>query len=134
MSDPSVADKLGGVAKLWGGPLLAADLQYATRATNRVAKRPALGDRQRSRLLEVHILACLDRMDRRNSVPVVGSADDDRVDFFIRQHLTIVSISGHAVVALTGLLGVIVVDQLSGFLDPVTIQIADRDDPGIVML
>ena len=67
-----------------------------------VAEGTALGDRQRGRLLQVDVLAGLDRGDRDERVPVVGRADDDGVDVAVGEQLAVVGVAGDAVVGLAG--------------------------------
>ena len=56
------------------------DLAHAPVPSRRLHHAPALGHAQRERLLDVDVLAGLERVDRLQRVPVVGRRDDDRVD------------------------------------------------------
>ena len=51
----------------------------------------AFGDRQRQRLLAVHVLARLAGVDRHQRVPVVGRGDDDGVDVLAVEQLAVVA-------------------------------------------
>ena len=98
-----------------------------------VAERPAFRDRERRGLLQIHVLAGLDRMDGDDSVPVIGRADDDRVDVLVREQFLVVAVRGDAVVLLPGLLAVILVDQRAGVLGTMAVEIADgHDSRGLV--
>ena len=77
--------------------------------------RLALGDVVADRLLDVHVLARLAGVDRRQGVPVVGRGDDHGVDVLGVEHLAVVA-HGRRLVAprlldpVGGLRGVTVVD------------------------
>ena len=99
-----------------------------------VAERPALGDRERRRLLQVHVLARFDRGDRDERVPVVRRADHDGVHVLVREQLPVVEVARDAVVGLAGLLAVVAVDERLGVFHPPAVEVAHGDDPGRVVL
>jgi len=72
LADAAVAHQLAGQAELRFGALLAAKLQDAARAADRVGHQPALGNRQRGRLLQIDVLAGEGGFDGRLRVPVIG--------------------------------------------------------------
>ena len=96
-----------------------------------VAQRPALRDGQRGRLLQVDVLAGTGRGNRDGRVPVVGRADDDRVDVAVGEQFAVVGVPGHAVVRLAAALRVLAVDQHLGVLDAAGVEIADGHDAGL---
>ena len=52
---------------------------------HRLNHRPAFGDTERKRLLDIHVLARLAGLNRLQRVPVVGRGDDHRVHLFHRE-------------------------------------------------
>ncbi len=134
LADAPVADELGRVAELGRGALLAADLEDAPGAVDRVAEGPALGDRERGRLLEVDVLAGLDGGDRGERVPVIRCADEDGVHVLVRQQLPVVGIGRDAIVGPARLLRVVAVHEDPRVLDPPAVEVADGHDPGGVVL
>ena len=50
----------------------------------------ALVDPERERLLDVDVLACVQRVDGNRRMPMVGYGDDDRVEVLHVEHTTVV--------------------------------------------
>jgi hypothetical protein len=65
-------------------------------AARRLHHRAPFGERQRERLLDVHVLAGLARVDHLERMPVVGRVDDHRVDVGAFEHAAIVGVAGRA--------------------------------------
>ena len=72
--------KVHGIAEMRRAALLRAHLDDAIVAARGVDHDAALADGERERLFDVDVLARLARHDRRQRVPVIGRADDHRVD------------------------------------------------------
>ena len=134
LADASVSHELGRVPELRRRALLASDLENPAGAVHRVAQGATLGDRQRRRLLQVDVLPRLHGVNGDQRVPVIGRADDDRVDVLVRQQLAIVAVGGHPVVLLAGLLRVVIVDERPRIFDAMAVEIAGRHDPRAVVL
>ena len=90
---PHQRDRLGKAASDLG-PLLRADQQRASGPFGLANEVAALGDGDGRRLLEVHVLAGPERVDRHLRVPVIGRGDDDGIDVLAAEQVAIV---GHAV-------------------------------------
>jgi hypothetical protein len=112
VADASVAHQFCRVPKLDGRSLLAADLQNAPRGLHRVAERAPFSDGERCGLLQVNILACANGVNADERVPVIGGADDDRVNVFAGEQLVIICVARDAVVGRARFLRVEVVDEL----------------------
>src|SRR5439155_16250008 len=82
LPQPPAAHDLGRLAERAEdvGPLLAAGLEDAAVLAGRVDAGPGLGQRQRERLLAVHVLARLAGQNRRDRVAVLRRGDADGVD------------------------------------------------------
>ena len=66
------------------GALLRANLEGHARRTRSRRDRAPFGQRERERLLAVHVLAGQACRDRRLRVPMVGRGHDDRIDRWVR--------------------------------------------------
>ena len=96
-------------------PLLRADLKHAAGFLHGVADAEAFVDRQRERLLAVHVAAGPQRGDGDRHVPVVGRADRDDVRLLLLEQLAVVAVQLQLVVELGVELGrVDVVDVADG--------------------
>jgi hypothetical protein len=94
---------------------LRAQLDRDVRPLARFDHRLALGDRAAGRLLDVHVLSALGRMDRLLSVPVVGAGDDHGIH--------VVPLEDEAVVAVHVGLGT---GDARGILQPPLVDVAHR--------
>ena len=79
-ADVVVVEELGRFLEVPPAALLRADLDDAVRLAGRVAHPDGGFDRVRDRLFAVDILAGRDRVDGHLAVPVIGRADEHRVD------------------------------------------------------
>src|SRR6266542_1688482 len=98
-----------------------------------VAQRAPLGDGERGGLLQVDVLACLDRRYGDGCMPMIRRADHHGVDILAGEELAVVAVPGYAVVRLAALLAVVTVDQRLGISDAFAVEIADGDNPGRVV-
>ena len=104
-----------------GAALLRAHLDDAIVAAGGVDHDAALADGQRERFFDVDVLARLARHDRRQRVPVIGRADDYRVDVLAIEHPAKVAAGEirHLVEVL--------VDALGRLADLLVVHVAERD-------
>ena len=93
----------------------------------RIGQRPALLDRHRAGLLAVDVLARAGRLDGQRRVPEFRRGDDDGVDVRAGQHFLVVGVH-HAVAVLVAL-----IDQLLDELPALFLQVADGDEPGVLV-
>ena len=128
VTDAAVADQFRSIAKLCRRALLAADLQNAPGGLNRIAQYAALRNRQRSRLLQVHVLAGPHRIHADLRVPVVRRAHHHGVDIRFRQQIVIVRIPYNTVIGFPRLVRVEVVHQLLAVFHAMRVQVADGND------
>ena len=101
-ADPPVADQLAGEPAARLRAALAAGLHHPAVPPRRLDHRPALADRQRERLFDVHVFAPATGRDRGNGVPVVGRGDADRVDVVPFEQLAEVAVDPAIAMAVLG--------------------------------
>src|SRR6185436_11943848 len=126
VADAARADQLGRAPELFPGTLLAADLQDASRALHRVAQDHALGVRHGERLLQIDVLAGVDRGKGELGMPVIRRADDHRVDVLAPEQLAVVA-EGADLGRLHVPVGVRLLDDLHAVGDAFAVQVADCD-------
>src|ERR1017187_4622895 len=129
----SVSHQLASPVKLLPRTLLRPDLKNPLGRSHRVAHVPALGNRQRSRFLQVHILARAHRVHGQNCVLVVRRRDHHGIHVLIREEFPIVAISSDAVVWFA-VLRVLTVHQRLPLLHAIRIQIAHRHNAREIVL
>ena len=132
LADGAVAHQLAGEAEVVVGALLAAHLKNAAVAAGRLGNRLGLADGQRKWLLAVDVLAGLHGLDRLNGVPVGRGGDHDRVDVGAGEQLAEVAIDRNALVVRAEALGIGLPDQVAADLEPVALDIAERDDLNVL--
>ena len=133
-ADASVANEFAGAIELLPRALLRADLQDLLGGRDLIAHVTAFGDRQGRGLLQVDVFLRAHCVDGEDGVLMVGRADDDGVDVFVGEEFAIVVVAGDAVVGLAGLFGVVAVDEGLAQFNAVRVEIADRDDVGLIVL
>ena len=132
-ADPPAADQLAGqriMGVLLAGSQLAAGLEHAIELADRLDHRRAFVDRQRQRLLAIHVLARLARLDRRDGVPMVGRGDEHGVDVLAGEHVAEVVVLVAAFGARGG--AVVLVDPLLGVAAAVGVDVADGQNANVV--
>ena len=92
LADAAGADQLTREAELRGRALLAADLHDATGFGNEVAQQDSLCHGHGEGLLDVHILSGEDGGGHELRMPVIGCADDHRIQVRMHQQLAVVGI------------------------------------------
>ncbi len=109
--------------QVWRAPALRADLHDAVVLTRGVDHRLTLGHVNADRLLHVDIEPGFDGRDHRQGVPVVGRGDEDEIEVFFRQHLTIIAIEARRLLRLLprG-------DDLARLGEHFLVDVAERDD------
>ncbi len=80
-------DSLNGFFHAVGAAALRSDLQLLAASFHGVGHEPALADVVAARFLNVDVLACVQRQDRRGRVPMVRRGDEHRVHASVVQHL-----------------------------------------------
>ena len=131
LADPAVSNQLAGAAEVPVRALLASRLPDDLVFLHSIGHRPALGYRQRERLLAIDILLGARRVDRDQGVPVIGSPYIDRVDVLASDDVAKI------LIALAALVLVVPVDPADGRLAaanragpitrPLLVDITDRD-------
>jgi hypothetical protein len=87
VTDPSVPDDRRGLAEGGVRALLGTRLQDTAATARCFDEHASLADRERERLLAVHVLAGEQRGLGDGGVPVIGRADEHRVDISPRQQI-----------------------------------------------
>ena len=111
-----------GLQVMLSGALLHADLADAIVDARRFHDRRALFDLQRERLLDVDVLAGVERVDGHARVPVIGRGDEGGVDFLGLEQL-----------AMVGEIWARVRRLLLGGVDFGAVDVADGDDIDVLV-
>jgi len=120
------AGQFGGKHEVRHVTTLHAPLEHARRAAEHIGQGQALLDCLRARLLAVHVLARLGRVDREQRVPVRARGDQHGVDVGARQQFAEI-----AILAATTVLGL---DRPLGALATVGPRVAAGHKPGVGLL
>ena len=108
---------------------LAAAREHAAVAAGGLDHDPPFADRQRFRLLAVHVLAVPHRLAGDQRVPVVGRGAEHRVDVRPGTQLAVIVVVVAALVRAAGLLlGIAILDLLLGPLPMPGVHVADGQD------
>ena len=86
LADAALLDEFDGFAHDRPAAVHRADLDDLVVASRGLDHPAPLGDRVRGRLLDVHVLARLERPDGGERVPVIRRGDDDAVDVLVIEH------------------------------------------------
>ena len=132
LADPAVSNQLAGAAEIPVRTLLAARLPHDLVCLDSLDHGPALGNRQRERLLAVDVFLRPRSVHGDQGMPVVRGTDVDRVDVLAADDIAKIF------VALTALVLVVPVDLANSRLTPadraapiarpLLVYIADGDD------
>src|SRR3569833_2997068 len=98
------ADQLTRETELGGRALLAANLHDASRPGDEITQQDSFPHSHRERLLDIYVLARENRRGNDLRVPVIGRADDHRIEVRVFQPLSIVGIHMNIRNRATGLL------------------------------
>jgi hypothetical protein len=127
-ADHPVADQLGRLVKMSGGPELAIHPEHPLLLRHQPGQHPAFLNVARDRFLERHILARAHRGQGHRHVPVVGRGDHHRIDVRPRQQLAEVA------VARAALRPVVRIGRLHALGQAPGIDVADGQHAAVVGL
>jgi hypothetical protein len=110
----------------------ASGLQHAAVLARRVRQHAALADRERERLLTVHVLARHHRGLRDCGMPVIGRANEDDVDVVARNQFFMITVDLDSAGGAGLVLAISSLEPVTHLLGLAPHQIARGDYPAIV--